>query len=175
MIRTLQAPKFVSSWKSAASTAFQNLSARRNPSAQGPLTSILTPIVPRRGSRRRSYFPQGASTLVQLERRSSIARLGTWQTQPSHIAVTPARNRLHFCMQLREGTRISTLPSCESPRFLRLAEATEWLSATEPSSISKFPSPSKPEFAKFLANKTLFGRLLPKRSGLEGIHCRRSS
>jgi hypothetical protein len=26
-----------------------------------------------------------------------------------------------------------------------------------------------------LANKTLFGRLLPKRSGLEGIHCRRSS
>jgi hypothetical protein len=47
--RTAQALRFVSSWKFAASTAFQKWSARRNPSAQGSAASILDADIPENG------------------------------------------------------------------------------------------------------------------------------
>jgi len=62
-----QALRLVSSWKLATSTVFHELSAPRNPSDQGPVASILTPIYPRGGFLKSSYLAHGSSALVRLD------------------------------------------------------------------------------------------------------------
>src|SRR5271154_3839209 len=87
-----QAPRLVSSWKFATSTVFQKLSTPRNPTDQGPVASILTPISPRTGLLKSAYLAHGSLALVQLDCGLSVPPAVTCGGQLSQTAMTPETN-----------------------------------------------------------------------------------
>src|ERR1700677_4700510 len=87
-----QAFRLVSSWEFATSTVFQKLSAPRNPTDQGPVASILTPISPRPSLLKSAYLAHGSLALVQLDCGFSVPPAVTCAGQLSQTAWTPEAN-----------------------------------------------------------------------------------